>query len=104
MGATLNTASAMNAYALTDRATWVRFGNKGDLEILVEGDPRLHNPYGVIVVNPDKHPHVRIAEAQAFVDWLMSETGQRAIAAYRVEGRQLFFPDALALTGAVGGQ
>jgi tungstate transport system substrate-binding protein len=103
MGATLNTASAMNAYALTDRATWVRFGNKGELEILVEGDPRLHNPYGVIVVNPDKHPHVRVADAQAFVDWLMSDTGQRAIAAYRVEGLQLFFPDALPSAGAAGG-
>jgi tungstate transport system substrate-binding protein len=103
MGATLNTASAMNAYALTDRATWVRFGNKGDLEVLVEGDSRLHNPYGVIVVNPEKHPHVRATEAQAFVDWLMSDTGQHAIAAYRVEGRQLFFPDALASPGVAGG-
>jgi tungstate transport system substrate-binding protein len=104
MGATLNTASAMRAYALTDRATWVRFGNKGDLEILVEGDPRLHNPYGVIVVNPERHPHVRAAEARAFVDWLVSEAGQQAIAAYRVDGRQLFFPDALASAGASGGQ
>ena len=104
MGATLNTASAMNAYALTDRATWVRFGNKGDLEILVEGDTRLHNPYGVIVVSPDRHPHVRAAEAQAFVDWLLSDTGQRAIAAYRVDGRQLFFPDALASAGGAGVQ
>lgn len=104
MGATLNTASAMNAYALTDRATWVRFGNKGDLEILVEGDARLHNPYGVIVVSPDRHPHVRAAEAQAFVDWLMSGAGQQAIAAYRVDGRQLFFPDALASAGSAGAQ
>jgi tungstate transport system substrate-binding protein len=100
MGATLNTASAMNAYALADRATWVRFGNKGDLEILVEGDPRLHNPYGVIVVNPERHPHVRAAEAQTFVDWMMSETGQHAIAAYRVDGRQLFFPDMSTSAGA----
>jgi tungstate transport system substrate-binding protein len=95
MGATLNTASGMEAYALTDRATWARFGNKGDLRILVEGDARLHNPYGVIVVNPERHPHVRAAEAQAFVDWLVSGRGQREIAAYRVDGRQLFFPDVL---------
>lgn len=95
MGTTLNTASGMDAYTLTDRATWVRFGNKGKLEILVEGDARLHNPYGVIVVNPERHPHVHVAEAQAFVDWLMSERGQKEIAAYRVDGRQLFFPDAL---------
>jgi len=95
MGATLNTASGMDAYALTDRATWTRFGNKGNLEILVEGDARLHNPYGVIVVNPDRHPHVHAAQAKGFVDWLMSERGQKKIAAYRVDGRQLFFPDAL---------
>jgi len=95
MGATLNTASGMDAYTLTDRATWIRFGNKGNLEILVEGDARLHNPYGVIVVNPDRHPHVHAAAAQAFVDWLMSERGQKEIGAYRVDGRQLFFPDAL---------
>jgi len=95
MGATLNTASGMDAYALTDRATWVRFGNKGNLEVLVEGDARLHNPYGVILVNPDRHPHVHAAEAQAFVDWLTSERGQEEIAAYVVDGRQLFFPDAL---------
>ena len=94
MGATLNTASGMSAYTLTDRATWARFGNKGNLEILVEGDARMHNPYGVIVVNPERHPHVHVAEAQAFVDWLMSERGQNEIAAYRVGGRQLFFPDA----------
>jgi tungstate transport system substrate-binding protein len=104
MGATLNTASAMSAYALTDRATWVRFGNKGDLEILVEGDPRLHNPYGVIVVNPERHPHVHATEARAFVNWLLSDAGQHAIAAYRVDGRQLFFPDALESPGAAGEQ
>jgi len=95
MGASLNTASGMEAYALTDRATWARFGNKGNLEILVEGDARLHNPYGVIVVNPERHAHVHAAEAQAFVEWLMSERGQKEIAAFRVDGRQLFFPDAL---------
>ena len=93
MGATLNTASAMNGYTLSDRASWVSFGNKGDFEILVEGDPRLHNPYAAIVVNPKKHPHVKVKEAQAFVDWLTSAQGQAAIAAFRVDGQQLFFPD-----------
>jgi len=93
MGATLNVASAMAGYTLTDRASWVSFGNKGELEILVEGDPRLHNPYAAIVVNPERHPHVRASEAQAFVDWLTSARGQAAIAAYRVDGQQLFFPD-----------
>ena len=95
MGATLNTASAMNGYTLSDRASWVSFGNKGDFEILVEGDPRLHNPYAAIVVNPGKHPHVKVKEAQAFVDWLISAQGQAAIAAFRVDGQQLFFPDVL---------
>jgi len=103
MGATLNTANAMGAYTLSDRATWVSFGNKGDLEILVEGDPRLHNPYGVIVVNPDRHPHVYAVEAQVFVDWLLSETGQKAIAAYHVDGQQLFYPDALASSSRARG-
>ena len=93
MGATLNTASAMNGYTLSDRASWVSFGNKGDFEILVEGDPRLHNPYAAIVVNPKKHPHVKVREAQAFVDWLTSAQGQAAIAAFRVDGQHLFFPD-----------
>lgn len=104
MGATLNTANAMGAYTLSDRATWVSFGNKGDLEILVEGDPRLHNPYGVIVVNPDRHPHVYAVEAQVFVDWLLSETGQKAIAAYRVDGQQLFYPDARASSSGARGE
>ncbi|WP_405229786.1 substrate-binding domain-containing protein [Lentisalinibacter sediminis] len=94
MGATLNVASAMGGYTLSDRGTWIAFGNKRDLEILVEGDPGLHNPYGVIVVNPERFPHVHAAEAQAFADWLTSERGQRAIAAYRVDGQQLFFPEA----------
>ena len=98
MGATLNTASAMSGYTLSDRASWVSFGNKGDFEILVEGDPRLHNPYAAIVVNPEKHPHVKVNEAQAFVDWLTSAQGQAAIAAFRVDGQQLFFPDVV--TGA----
>jgi len=96
MGATLNVASAMAGYTLTDRASWVSFGNKGELEILVEGDTRLHNPYAAIVVNPDRHPHVHAGEAQAFVDWLISARGQAAIAAYRVDGQQLFFPDVVA--------
>ena len=100
MGATLNTASAMDGYALTDRASWVTFGNKGGLEILVEGDKRLHNPYAAIVVNPDRHPHVHANEAQAFVDWLTSPAGQEAIAAYRVEGQPLFFPDVIPQAGA----
>ncbi len=95
MGATLNTASAMGAYTLTDRGTWIAFGNKRDLEILVEGDPPLHNPYSVIVVSPHRHPHVHADEAQIFADWLLSEQGQAAIASYRVDGQQLFFPDAL---------
>ncbi len=95
MGATLNAASAMPGYTLTDRASWVSFGNKGELEILVEGDPRLHNPYAAIVVNPERHPHVRASEAQTFVDWLTSARGQKAIAAFRVDGQQLFFPDAI---------
>lgn len=102
MGATLNIASAMGAYALTDRATWVRFGNKGDLEILTEGDARLHNPYGVIVVNPDRHPHVHAAEAQIFIDWLLSRHGQESIAAYRVDGQQLFFPDSPTFSSGAG--
>lgn len=95
MGATLNTASGMGGYTLTDRASWVSFGNKGELRILVEGDARLHNPYAAIVVNPERHPHVHAAEAQAVVDWLISRQGQALIAAYRVDGQQLFFPDAV---------
>ena len=99
MGATLNTASAMGAYTLSDRATWVSFGNKGDIEILLEGDPPLNNPYAAIVVNPERHPHVRVNEAQAFVDWLTSARGQAAIASFCVEGQQLFFPDVVPTAG-----
>lgn len=95
MGATLNTASAMGAYTLSDRATWVSFGNKEGMEILLEGDPPLNNPYAAIVVNPERHPHVRAKDAQAFVDWLTSARGQAAIAAFRVDGQQLFFPDVI---------
>ncbi|MCP5365027.1 MAG: extracellular solute-binding protein [Hyphomicrobiales bacterium] len=94
MGATLNTASALSAYTLSDRGTWVSFRNKGDLELLVEGDPLLFNPYGVIVVNPKKHPHVKVEDAQAFVNWLVSPAGQSAIGSFRVEGQQLFHPSA----------
>jgi tungstate transport system substrate-binding protein len=94
MGPTLNTASAMDAYTLTDRGTWLNFANRGDLAILVQGDKRLFNPYGVILVNPAKHPHVKAAEGQAFIDWLVSEEGQAAIAAYKIGGEQAFFPDA----------
>ncbi len=94
MGATLNTASGLDAYTLSDRATWLNFRNRGRLAVLVEGDPRLFNQYGVTLVNPKKYPHVRVAEGQAFIDWLLSDKGQAAIAAYRVNGQQLFFPNA----------
>ncbi len=102
MGTTLNTAAAMGGYTLTDRASWVSFGNRAGLQLLVEGDARMHNPYSVIVVNSERHPHVHAVEAQAFADWLISESGQRAIAAYRVDGQQLFFPDAAATSGSAG--
>ena len=94
MGATLNLAVGMGAYALTDRATWAAFGNKAAHRIVAEGDPALHNPYGVIRVNPERCPNVRAAEAEAFEAWLLSPAGQEAIAAYRRDGQQLFFPDA----------
>ncbi len=94
MGATLNVASGMGAYVLTDRATWLSFGNRGDLEILVEGDPRLFNQYGVILVNPEKHPGVRASAGQRFIDWLTGPDGQEAIASYVLDGQQLFFPNA----------
>lgn len=95
MGPALNTASAANAYVLADRGTWLSFKNRGDLAILVEGDRRLFNQYGVMPVNPAKHPHVKAAEGQAFVDWVISPEGQRAIADYKIEGQQLFFPNAV---------
>jgi tungstate transport system substrate-binding protein len=94
MGATLNIAVGMGAYALTDRATWIAFGNKGDHKILAEGDPALFNQYGVILVNPERCPNVKAEEGQAFIDWLLSDDGQAAIAAYRRDGQQLFFPNA----------
>ncbi|KQT69419.1 tungsten ABC transporter substrate-binding protein [Methylobacterium sp. Leaf465] len=94
MGPALNTASALNAYLLADRGTWLAFKNRGDLTILVEGDKRLFNPYGVMLVNPAKHPNVKAKEGQAFIDWLISQEGQAAIASYKIEGKELFFPNA----------
>jgi tungstate transport system substrate-binding protein len=94
MGAALNTASAMNAYVLSDRGTWISFKNRGELVIAVEGDKRLFNQYGVILVNPEKHPHVKKELGQAFIDWLISPEGQKAIADYKIDGQQLFFPNA----------
>ncbi|WP_422384095.1 substrate-binding domain-containing protein [Roseibium album] len=94
MGATLNTGIGMDAYIMTDRATWIAFGNKGSHQILVEGDPRMFNQYGVILVNPKIHPHVKAEMAQTFIDWLLSREGQQAIAGYKVDGQQLFFPNA----------
>lgn len=92
MGATLNVAAELGAYTLSDRGTWLSFRNRGELELLVQGDPPLRNPYGVIVVDPERHAHVKAEAAQAFVDWLVSEEGQAAIASFRVEGQPLFFP------------
>ena len=94
MGPSLNTASAMDAYILSDRGTWLAFRNRGNLKIQFEGDKQLFNPYGVMLVNPDKHPNVKRADGQAFIDWLVSPEGQKAIAAYKIEGKQLFFPSA----------
>ena len=94
MGPALNTAAAQNAYALADRGTWLAFRNRQELRIVVEGDARLFNQYGVMLVNPARHPHVTAADGQVFVDWLLSEAGQRAIAGYRIGGEQLFFPNA----------
>jgi len=93
MGPTLNTAAAMNAYTLSDRATWSKFANKQHLAVLVEGDKRLFNQYGVILVNPKKHANVKVADAQAFIDWLISPEGQAAIAGYKIGGAQAFFPN-----------
>ena len=94
MGAALTTASAANAYVLADRGTWLSFKNRGDLDILVAGDKRLFNQYGVMLVNPEKHPHVKKALGQAFIDWLVSPEGQKAIADYKINGQELFFPNA----------
>lgn len=94
MGPALNMAAASGAYVLADRGTWLAFKNRGDLTVLVEGDQRLFNQYGVIVVNPARHPHVKGALAQQFADWIVSPAGQAAIAAYKIGGEQLFFPNA----------
>jgi tungstate transport system substrate-binding protein len=94
MGPALNMASAANAYVLTDRGTWLAFRNRGELAVLVEGDQRLFNQYGVMVVNPARHPHVKAALAQQFADWVVAPAGQQAIAAYRIGGEPLFFPNA----------
>ncbi len=94
MGATLNTTSGLNAYTLTDRGTWLSFQNRGDLEVVLEGSPPLFNPYGIIPVNPAKHPHVQFEAAEKLVNWLTGPLGQAAIAGFKVNGQQLFFPNA----------
>ena len=94
MGATLNTGIGMGAYVMTDRASWASFGNKAGHRVVVEGDPKLFNQYGIILVNPEKHPHVKVGPGRQFVDWVLSGEGQAAIAAYRVDGQQVFFPNA----------
>jgi tungstate transport system substrate-binding protein len=94
MGPTLNTAAGMDAYALTDRGTWLSFENPQNLAIVVEGDPRLFNQYGIILVNPEKHPHVKADLGQTFIDWVLSDGGQQAIADFQINGQQAFFPNA----------
>ena len=94
MGGTLNMASALDAYTLSDRATWLKFGNKGRLDILFQSDPPLFNPYGIILVNPEKHPHIKTRDGQTFIEWMLSEAGQTLIADYRILGQQAFFPTA----------
>jgi tungstate transport system substrate-binding protein len=94
MGATLNVATGMNAYTMTDRATWIAFGNKGDFAIMVEGDAEMFNQYGVILVNPERCPNVKAKAGQVFIDWILSDEGQAGIAAYKRDGQQLFFPNA----------
>ena len=94
MGPALNTASGMSAYILCDRGTWLSFKNRGELEVVVQGDRRLFNQYGVMLVNPEKHPNVKAKLGQQLVDWLISPQGQDAIAGYRINGEQLFFPNA----------
>ena len=96
MGPALNMAASLNAYVLADRGTWLSFKNRADLAVLVEGDKRLFNQYGVMVVNPAKHPQTKVAEAQKFVDWVTSPAGQGVIASYKIGGQQLFFPNATA--------
>ena len=96
MGATLNTGTGMGAYVLTDRATWISFGNKGEYKVAVEGDERMFNQYGIILVNKEKHPSVKADLGQQFVDWVISDEGQKVIADYKIDGQQLFFPNAKA--------
>ncbi|WP_333684924.1 extracellular solute-binding protein, partial [Pontibaca methylaminivorans] len=96
MGATLNTGIGMGAYILTDRGTWISFGNKDGYEIIVEGDEKLFNQYGIILVNPEKHPNVKAEAGQQFIDWILSDEGQEAIASYKIDGQELFFPNAKA--------
>jgi len=98
MGAALNTSAAMGAYVLSDRGTWLSFKNRDTLEVVVEGDKRLFNQYGIMLVNPEKHPHVKKELGQSFIDWLISKEGQDAIAGYKINGQQLFFPNSLAAT------
>ena len=93
MGATLNTASGIDGYTLADRGTWLSFKNRGSLEILVEGDKRLFNQYGVMLVNPKRHPNVKVTLGQSFIDWITSPAGQKTVAAYKINGQQLFFPN-----------
>jgi tungstate transport system substrate-binding protein len=93
MGPTLNTAAGLGAYTLSDRGTWLNFKNRGDLAVVVEGDRRLFNQYGVMLVNPARHPGVKVGDGRAFIDWLTSPDGQRTIAGYKINGEQLFFPD-----------
>jgi len=94
MGATLNASVALQAYTLCDRATWLNFGNKKDYRLLFEGDPPLHNQYSVIIVDPARHPHVKLKLAETFTNWLLSAHGQQLIASYQIAGDQLFFPNA----------
>ena len=94
MGGTLNMASALDAYTLSDRATWLKFGNKGRLDILFQSDPPLFNPYGIILVNPERHPHIKTRDGQTFIEWMLSKTGQTLIANYRILGQQAFFQTA----------
>ena len=94
MGATLNAAVGMGAYTMTDRGTWISFKNKADYRILVEGDDDLFNQYGIILVNPEKHTNIKAEDGQVFIDWILSDEGQNAIASYKLDGQQLFFPNA----------
>jgi tungstate transport system substrate-binding protein len=104
MGATLNIATGNGAYVMSDRATWIGFKNKRDFSVQVEGDSELFNQYGIILVNPKKHPHANVEAGQAFIDWLLSEPGQQAIGAFNVNGKQLFYPNAQFVQPQVGGK